>query len=110
NIFLQSMKDNLLKNDCALLIRFCFILRITCQKPNSHFTDSLTLDKKSGILRTLFLVPYGKGWGALFNFIYEVRNELSKSIYNHIIELINEWYGVININDDLPTESRVVGL
>ncbi|SEL34836.1 hypothetical protein [Acinetobacter sp. DSM 11652] len=110
NIFLQSMKDNLLNNDCALLIRFCFILRITCQKPNSHFTDSLTLDKKSGILRTLFLVPYGKGWGALFNFIYEVRNELSKSIHNQIIELINEWYGAININDDLPTESRIVGL
>lgn len=110
NIFLQSMKDNLLKNDCTLLIRFCFILRITCQKPNSHFANSLTLDKNSGILRTLFLVPYGKGWGALFNFIYEFRDELSNSIQNHIIELINEWCGVININDDLPTESRVVGL
>lgn len=110
NIFLQSMKDNLLKNDCALLIRFCFILRITCQKPNSHFVDSLTLDKNSGILRTLFLVPYGKGWEALFNFIYEYRNELSKSIHNHIIELINEWYSVININEDLPSESRIVGL
>ncbi|WP_347473488.1 hypothetical protein ABEF86_05825 [Acinetobacter thermotolerans] len=110
NIFLQSMKDNLLKNDCALLIRFCFILRITCQKPNSHFVDSLTLDKNSGILRTLFLVPYGKGWEALFNFIYEYRNELSKSIHNHIIELINEWHSVININEDLPSESRIVGL
>ncbi|OTG82322.1 hypothetical protein [Acinetobacter sp. ANC 4648] len=110
DIFLQSMKDNLLKNDCALLIRFCFILRITCQKPNSSFVDLLTLDKKSGILQTLFLVPYGKGWGALFNFIYEVRNELSKSIHNHIIELMNEWCSVINIDDDLPTESRIVGL
>ncbi|XZW10853.1 hypothetical protein ACT4YX_13025 [Acinetobacter baumannii] len=110
NIFLQSMKDNLLKNDCALLIRFCFILRITCQRPNSHFTNTLTLDKNSGILETLSLVPYGKGWGALFNFIYEFRDELSNSIHNHIIELINEWCGVININDDLPIESRVVGL
>ncbi|MEN8312518.1 hypothetical protein ABFO81_03045 [Acinetobacter baumannii] len=110
DIFLQSMKDNLLKNDCALLIRFCFILRITCQKPNSSFVDLLTLDKKSGILQALFLVPYGKGWGALFNFIYEVRNELSKSIHHHIIELMNEWCSVININDDLPTESRIVGL
>lgn len=108
--FLRLMKNNLLKNDCALLIRFCFILRITCQKPNSSFTDSLTLDNKSGILRTLFLVPYGRGWGALFNFIYEVRNELSKSIHNQIIEIINEWHSVININDDLPSESRIVGL
>lgn len=110
DIFLQSMKDNLLKNDCALLIRFCFILRITCQRPNSSFVDLLTLDKKSGILQALFLVPYGKGWGALFNFIYESRNELSKYIHNYIIELMNEWCSVININDDLPTESRIVGL
>ncbi len=108
--FLRSMKNNLLKNDCALLIRFCFILRITCQKPNSSFTDSLTLDNKSGILQTLFLVPYGNGWGALFNFIYDVRNELNKSIQNHIVEIINEWHSVININDDLPSESRIVGL
>ncbi|MEX6221865.1 hypothetical protein AB6G21_14875 [Providencia hangzhouensis] len=43
------------------------------------------------------------------NFIYEVRNELSKSIHNQIIELINEWYGVININDNNPTV-KIVGL
>ncbi|QNX10371.1 hypothetical protein IC795_11115 [Acinetobacter seifertii] len=109
-IFLQSMKQNLLKDDCALLIRFCFILRITCQKPNSNLTEFLTLDQKSGILQTLFLVPYGKGWRALFNFIYEFKNELNKSIQNHIIELLSEWCGVINIYNDFPEESRVVGL
>ncbi|MEY0996840.1 hypothetical protein AB7263_01320 [Providencia rettgeri] len=109
-IFLELMKENLLKNDCALLIRFCFILRITCQRPNSRFTDLLTLDKKSGILQTLFLMPYGKGWGALIRFIYETKSDLSKSTLNHIIELINEWCGVINIYDDFPAETRIVGL
>lgn len=110
NIFLQSMEDNLLKNDCALLIRFCFILRITCQRPNSHFTNTLTLDKNSGILETLSLVPYGKGWGALFDFIYKARLELCKSIQHDIIELIDEWSTVININNDFPKEARIVGL
>lgn len=108
--FLDLMKSNLLKDDCALLIRFCFILRITCQRPNSNFTDLLKLDEKSGILQTLFLQPYGKGWGALFCFIYEVRNDLGKSTFNHIVELINEWYGVITIYDDFPEESSIVGL
>ena len=109
-IFLQSMKNNLLKDDCALLIRFCFILRITCQKPNSSFNNLLILDKKSRLLQTLFLTPFGNGWGALFDFIYQAKLELSKSSQLHIIELMDEWSKVININDDLPKESRVVGL
>ncbi|MEJ3776183.1 hypothetical protein [Acinetobacter pittii] len=109
-LFLQLMKDNLIKDDCALLIRFCFILRITCQKPNSTFTNLLILDKKSGLLQTLFLIPYGNGWGALFDFIYKTRLELCKSIQHHIIELIDEWSTVININNDFPKEARIVGL
>ena len=108
--FLDSMKSDLLKDDCALLIRFCFILRITCQRPNARFTSFNQLDKKSGILKTLFLTPYGKGWEALISFIYEVRTELSKVTINHIVEVINDWCGFVNIYDDLPQESRVVGL
>lgn len=109
-IFLKSMKDNLLKNDCALLIRFCFILRITCQKPNSSFNNLLILDKKSKLLQTLFLTPFGNGWRAVFDFIYQAKLELSTSSKLHIIELMDEWTKVININDDLPKESRIVGL
>ncbi|RLL22071.1 hypothetical protein D9K81_07920 [Acinetobacter chengduensis] len=109
-IFLELMRNDLLKDDCALFIRFCFILRITCQRPNSRFSNSLKLDKKSGIIQTLFLIPYGKSWGALFNFIYESRSNLSKSTLNHIVELIDDWCAVISIYDDLPEESRVIGL
>lgn len=108
--FLDLMRFQLLKDDCALLIRFCFILRITCQRPNSRFTNLLKQDEKSGILQSLFLLPYGQGWGALFKFIFEVRTDLSKSTLNHIAELINEWCGIINIYDDFPEDSRTVGL
>lgn len=108
--FLERMKDILLQDDCALLIRFCFILRITCQSPTSRFNDHLTIDEKSGIIKNLFLKPSGKGWEALIKFIYEVRNKLSKSSINHIVELINEWCEVINIYDDIPEEARIVGL
>ncbi|QXB48217.1 ATP-binding protein [Acinetobacter seifertii] len=108
--FLERMKDILLQEDCALLIRFCFILRITCQRPTSRFNDHLIIDEKSGIIKNLFLKPTGKGWEALINFIYEVKNKLSKSSINHIVELINEWCEVINIYDDIPEEARIVGL
>lgn len=108
--FLCLLKSQLLNNDCALLVRFCFILRITCQSPSSLYNNLLKKDEKSGILKSLFLLPYGNGWGALFNFIYEVRLDLSKSVLIHIVEVINEWSGLINIFDDLPEASQKVGL
>ncbi|WP_155519102.1 hypothetical protein, partial [Acinetobacter pittii] len=77
---LELLKDALFIDDSALLIRFCFILRITCQRPNPRFSEGFKLDKKSGIIQTLFLEPQGKGWVALLNFIYKYKNDLSLSI------------------------------
>ncbi len=108
--FIDVLKSQLIKNDCALLIRFCFILRITCQSPSSQYQSLLKKNNKSGILESLFLLPYGNGWGAFFNFLYDIRSELSQSTHSHIVESINDWRGIINIYDDLPEDSRVVGL
>lgn len=108
-VFLNSLKHQLLKDDCALLIRFCFILRITCQRPMSLYNGLLVKDEKSGLLQSLFLQPYGEGWEALFHFIYEERDKLSDSVRTQIIELIDEWSGLINIYDDLPKASKKVG-
>ncbi|WDD99605.1 hypothetical protein [Thalassomonas actiniarum] len=108
--FLYTLKSQLLKDDCSLLIRFCFILRITCQRPNSIHNDLLIKDEKSGILKSLFLQPFGNGWESLFNFIYEARYDLSNSMLTHVVEVIDEWCGLINIYDDLPQPSEKVGL
>ncbi len=108
--FLHSLKYQLLKDDCALLTRFCFILRITCQRPSSLYNNLLVKDEKSGILQSLFLQPYGNGWESLFNFIYEVRHDLNDSVLNQIVEVIHEWCALVNIYDDLPKASHKVGL
>jgi hypothetical protein len=107
--FLRSLKSQLLKDDCALLTRFFFILRISCQRPNS-FNQVLSKDEKSGLFKSLFLQPYGDGWESLINFTYEVRNELSNSVLPHIVEVLEVWSGLINIYDALPKASTKVGL
>ncbi|WP_258961510.1 hypothetical protein, partial [Klebsiella pneumoniae] len=66
-------------------------------------------DKKSGLLKSLFLKPYGEGWEALFHFIYEERDNLSSPVRTQVIELIDEWTGLINIHDELPKASEKVG-
>lgn len=110
--FLHTLKPQLLQNDCELLIRFCFILRITCQKPNPHprFAELIKQVDKNDMLTSLFLTPYGQGWEALFDFIYSVRDEISKATRKHITEVIKEWCGIINIFDELPEAAKTVGL
>jgi len=108
--FLYTLKSQLLKDDCSLLIRFCFILRITCQRPGLLHNEILTKDETSGLIKFLFLQPHGNGWGALINFIYDFQHDLSNSVFTHIVEVIDEWCGLINIYDDLPKESKKVGL
>lgn len=107
---LELLKDALFIDDFALLIRFCFILRITCQRPNPRFNEGFKLDKKSGIIQTLFLEPQGKGWAALLNFIYKYKNDLSLSIISHLIELISDWSEILDLYKNFPEESRIVGL
>lgn len=106
---LYSLKPQLLKDDCALLVRFCFILRIACQRPTSLYNNLLVKDEKSGVLKSLFLQPYGNGWEALINFIYEVKHELSNTMLTQIVEVIDEWSSLINIHDELPKASEKVG-
>nr|MBG3153183.1 hypothetical protein [Proteus mirabilis] len=108
-IFLNSLKKQLLKDDCALLSRFCFILRITCQRPISLYNELMVKDEKSGLLKSLFLQPYGEGWETLLHFIYEERDNLSDSVSTQIVELIDEWSCLINSHDELPKASEKVG-
>ncbi|MGP5408444.1 hypothetical protein ACTXLW_12730, partial [Psychrobacter celer] len=110
--FLRTLKPQLLQNDCDLLIRFCFILRITCQRPNPHprFAGLIKQVDKHDMLTSLFLTPYGQGWEALFDFIYSVKDDLNKVTRKHITEVIKEWCGIINIFDDLPEAAKTVGL
>ncbi|MDF3124374.1 hypothetical protein [Rheinheimera sp. 1928-s] len=108
--FLFLLKSELLKDDCSLLIRFCFILRITCQRPNPKYNSLLVKDSKTGMLKTLFLQPFGNGWGALFNFVFQVRENLGKAMTTHLVEVIDQWCSLINIYEDLPDASKTVGL
>lgn len=109
-IFLKLLKRHILKDNCALLVRFCFILRITCQRPISLYNGLLIKDEKSGLLKSLFLQPHGEGWEALFHFIYEEKNNLSDSVRTQVVELIHEWSSLVNIYNELPKASEKVGL
>ena len=109
-VFLHALKSQFLKNDCSLLIRFCFILRITCQQPRQLLNNLLTKDGKSDQLGYFYLRPYGTSWDAVITFFYSIRESLNESSLSYVVDVIDEWSGLININEDLPILSKTVGL
>ena len=108
--FLLSLKPYLLEDDCLLLKRFYFILRITCQRPSPFHNHDLFKDKNSGLIKSLFLQPYGEGWDSIIDFTYDIRDSLSESSVNHIVEVLDAWSGLVNIYDALPKASAKVGM
>ncbi|MDD1685755.1 hypothetical protein [Methanoregula sp.] len=110
--FLCELKDQLFTNDSELLKRFCFILRTACKIPNQELLSQLAIKKEmAGYLsHTIFLKPYGPGWYAIIHFIFTEKQNISKNLLPHISSVLDEWSSQININDDLPPNSREVGL
>lgn len=108
--FLIFLKPLLLKNDCELLIRFFFILRITCQRPKEGLSALPEQDVKIGLSKALYLLPYGSGWDSLIDFTYESKEQLSNVVVPHVAEVLNAWGGIVNIRDDLPIGAQSAGL
>ena len=110
DLFLKIFRKELLSNKNILLIRVLFILRMTCQQPKTLYDQKLIQEEKPRIAKTLYLQPYGICWNSLINFIFENRNEIVDSTSIYIIEMLNSWISILNIDDKYPDISRNVGL
>ena len=106
---LELLGNELIQDDCQLLLRFFFILRITCQRPNPLFTKSAGRHSKE-LADSLFLVPFGNGWDAIIKFLHNHLEQLPDSLSGHFIELVHEWSNIVSIYTPLPKISKEVGL
>lgn len=106
--FFEALKAILLKDDNELLLRFMFILQTTCQRPWNGLDAHVS--KADDPINVLILQPYGNGWAALLNFVYEVRDQLTTSCLPSVMETVSAWGEGLNVQNDLPEEARVVGL
>ena len=107
--FFEVLKTLLLKDNNELLIRFMFVLQITCQRPWSGLGGRVS-EASGDSVNVLVLRPYGGGWSALLTFVYEVRNQLADSCFPSVMETVSAWGEGLNLQSDLPEEARVVGL
>lgn len=106
--FFLALKPLLLKNNNELLLRFMFILRITCQRP---WDLGLKIANNVDVsFQTQILQPYGHGWAALIKFIYETREKLVEISLPSVVETLSIWSDGQNRQKDLSEEARTVGL
>lgn len=102
--FLNKLRSQLLENNGAVLKRFCFILRIACKVPNLATTE------QAGVPDYLFLKPYGKGWGAIVDFLLANKEALSETMVPHVVAVLDEWTSSVRLDEALPAGAREVGL
>jgi hypothetical protein len=107
--FLELLKDRLFINDGELLKRFCFLLRIACQAPDTISTKTKDTGEQ-GLVDILFLKPYGNGWKAIIYFLFNNRDRIIESLFPHIVATLSDWTSVIHVDKELPTPSREAGL
>ncbi|QBH96613.1 hypothetical protein EKN56_09455 [Limnobaculum zhutongyuii] len=106
--FFLTLKPLLIKNDNELLLRFMFILRVTCQRPRDL---GLKIAKDvDALLQTLILQPYGHGWASLIKFVYEIREQLVSSSLPSVVDILSIWGDGQSMQKDLSEEARTVGL
>lgn len=107
---LSLLEKELLNDKCNLLKRLCFMIRVTAKKPNMdlfNITTNESMAKKSALIT---LKPYGESWKEIIKFLYNKREELSDNMDIHCFKILKEWSSIININEELPLESREAGL
>lgn len=111
-IFLEKLKSQLFNDDNELLKRFCFILRISSKTPDQEMLNELLIEnsEQKGTTKYLFLKPYGRGWESIILFLYENKEQISKELLPHVLEVLNDWSSLIHIEKDLPMPAREVGL
>lgn len=107
---LNLLEKELLNDNCNLLKRLCFMIRVTAKKPNMDLFNLMkneSMAKKSALIT---LKPYGESWKEIIKFLYKEREELSDDMNIHCFKILKEWSSIININEELPTEAREAGL
>lgn len=106
--FFLTLKPLLIKNDNELLLRFMFILRVSCQRPRDL---GLKIAKDVDVLlQALILQPYGHGWASLIKFVYEIREQLVSSSLPSVVDILSIWGDGQSMQKDLSEEARTVGL
>lgn len=90
--FFDVFKNELLSNDCRLLKRLTFILRIACKEVDEELFKQLGIeDINLFTLEHILTKPKGVGWEALIEFAFDNIEIIGIENINFVLPIINDW-------------------
>ncbi|MBX4266207.1 hypothetical protein [Clostridium estertheticum] len=110
NNVLSTVHDLMFDDECKLLKRVCFIIRVSAKRPDMRMMDLLSESKDKKLTQHVMLKPYGDCWKQIIEFLFNEKSNFPHSMYSHCINMLDEWSRLINVNFELPESSREAGL
>jgi len=90
--FFNVFKNQILSNECSILKRLIFILRIACKETDYDFFKKLGINISSyQYVQYVLTKPKGAGWGYLIEFIYNNIEKIEDKNISFIVPLISDW-------------------
>lgn len=103
--FFIQFKEKILEDDCAILKKIIFLLRIACKETEDSLSKLLDINQDIN-LNYVFTKPKGKGWNSTIHLIHEHKDSIPLSFLPHIIPLLSDWCS----NNKRGDTTREVGL
>ncbi|NPA51760.1 MAG: ATP-binding protein [Aquificae bacterium] len=90
--FFGIFKEELLKDNQALLQKLTFLLRLACKEVDNDFFKKLGIkDLDIFFLKNIPTKPKGKGWESLIKFVFENIEKIGIENINFILPVIYDW-------------------
>jgi hypothetical protein len=92
DIFFELFKENLKENNCELLKRITFLLRIACKEVDDDFFKQLGV-KSTNLFSMKYVLtkPRGKGWQSLIKFVFENLDNIGIKNIFFVLPIIHDW-------------------
>lgn len=90
--FFRLFQAKLLENDCFLLKRLTFLLRIGCKEVNTDFLKRIGLEGTDFLsLKHVWTQPRGQGWNGFIKYLSENLNNIDIKHINFTLPIIHDW-------------------
>lgn len=107
---LSILRPLLFEEECKLLKRVCFVIRVSAKRPDMELANFIKEEKGTKWASLVSLKPYGDCWRQIIEFLYVERENLPADMYIHCSYILDEWSRLLNIYDEMPESANKAGL
>ena len=91
-VFFDKAASQLLDNDCELLKKMTFLLRLACKEVDSSLLKGLGINNPEFVsMGFMFTRPKGEGWSSLIEFVLDNLGAIGSDKIQFVLPVIRDW-------------------